>query len=95
MASKKQKRAAAMAKREEYMAKVKAEGLAAQKRDRERRTQATMAVRVITDEVNDQRRQILAKHDIHEGDTLAERMGVDEPDKTIRPRQFVALLRKF
>lgn len=35
MATKKQKREAALAKREEFMAKVKAEGLEAQRRDRE------------------------------------------------------------
>jgi hypothetical protein len=65
MTTKKQKRAAVMAKREAFLAKVKAEGLKALERDRERRAKNSddLMSRKI-EEINDRHAAILARHGI-------------------------------
>lgn len=52
MATKKQKRAAALAKREKFMAEVKASGLAAQKADREGSWEERTKLQKIADEMS-------------------------------------------
>lgn len=54
------------AKREAYMAEIRASGLEAQKADRERLETQRKAVRTGIEEINDRHRAILAKHGIHE-----------------------------
>lgn len=65
MATKKQKREAAQAKREQFLAEVKAEGLAAQKLDRtiqeKQREQTAQAAR----EINERYRAVLVRAGIH------------------------------
>lgn len=65
MATKKQKRAAALAKREEFMAEVEAEGLKALRLDRERREIHTDLVKRKVDEINARHEAILSRHGIH------------------------------
>lgn len=64
MATKKQKRAAALAKREQFMAEVKAEGLEALRLDRERRENLSDSISRKADEINARHAAILARHGI-------------------------------
>jgi hypothetical protein len=64
MATKKQKRAAALAKREAFLEEIRAEGLEALRLDRERRARNTDAVKRKVEEINDRHAAILAKHGI-------------------------------
>lgn len=64
MATKKQKRAAAQAKREKFIAEVKAEGLEALRMDRERRASHSDTVKRKAEEINARYAAILAKHGI-------------------------------
>lgn len=66
MATKKQKREAAQVKREAMLAKLKAEGLAAQEYDRRQREIETMRGREWSDRKNEEYREILQRHGIHE-----------------------------
>lgn len=65
MATKKQKREAAQAKREQFLAEVKAEGLAAQKLDRTiQEKEKERAVRQAR-EINERYRAVLVRAGIH------------------------------
>jgi hypothetical protein len=64
MATKKQKRAAAIAKREEFMAKIKGEGEKALRLDRERRAANSDLLSRKMAEINDRHAAILARHGI-------------------------------
>jgi hypothetical protein len=64
MATKKQKRAAALAKREKFLAEVKAEGLEALRLDRERQARHSDLLSRKAEEINDRHSAILAKHGI-------------------------------
>lgn len=61
MATKKQKRERGLAKREEYLAKVKAEGLEALRRDREYRAAKREALEASGKEINDRLLSDLAR----------------------------------
>lgn len=62
MATKKQKREAALAKRAEYMEKIGASGLAAQQVDREERARMDAEFKKFADEMNERHRQVLDRH---------------------------------
>jgi hypothetical protein len=64
MATKKQKRAAALAKRETFMNEIKTEGLKALELDRARRTVYLDAMKRKVEEINDRHAAILARHGI-------------------------------
>lgn len=61
MATKKQKRTAALAKRAEFMDQEKYRGLVAQGREQERRAQAAKVVKVEADRINKHHRAVLQK----------------------------------
>lgn len=61
MVTKKQKHAAALAKREAYLAKVKADGLAALEADRKRQKERQEEVKAAVEEINDRHRKILER----------------------------------
>jgi len=64
MATKKQKRAAAEAKREKFMADLRADGLAAQKASREAEKKRREAAKAEVDQLNRRHRDILRSHGI-------------------------------
>jgi hypothetical protein len=66
VATKKQKRAAALAKREAMLEEIKAEGLAAQEYDRRLREIEAARGREWSDRKNEEYREILQRHGIHE-----------------------------
>lgn len=62
MATKKQKRAAAEAKHAEYMAKYRADGLAALKADQERRKKLSGLYAIEARKINDHHRRVLERN---------------------------------
>jgi hypothetical protein len=66
MATKKQKREAALAKREEFLKKEAEAGLEAQKASKIRRAADEQLIREVADSINDRHREILGRHGIHE-----------------------------
>jgi len=66
MATKKQKREAGTKKREEFLLKVKQDGLRAQKLDHLRQEAERAAISKEVAEINTRYRQILARHGINE-----------------------------
>lgn len=64
MATKKQKREAALTKRAEYLAKMKDEGLQAQRQDRAKREIEAAQLKEWADGYNDHCREILARHGV-------------------------------
>lgn len=66
MATKKEKRAAALAKREEFLAGVRADGLEAQALGRAQEAYERELIRESIQTINDRHREILARHGIHE-----------------------------
>lgn len=68
MATKKEKRAAALAKREAMLAEVKAEGLKAQAWDQARQAQHREEIRKDAKALNDRYNAILSRHGINESE---------------------------
>lgn len=66
MATKKQKRAAGLAKREKFLKEEEERGLAAQKADRERRAKQQKKIDEITKEISHRYQVILARAGIYE-----------------------------
>jgi formylmethanofuran dehydrogenase subunit E len=62
MATKSQKREASIKKREEFLAGVKADGLAAQERSKRSRKQQELADTVVIQDINRRHAEILDKH---------------------------------
>jgi hypothetical protein len=71
MATKKQKRAAAQAKREAFLAEVKADGLKALEGSRQRQKKADEIMTQAAKEINEHRRAILHRHGINPGTGIA------------------------
>lgn len=61
MATKKQKREAALAKREKFLAEVRADGLEAQRLDQEAQEKQEQLMKAEADRINQRYRNILAK----------------------------------
>lgn len=66
MATKKQKRAAALADREQFLKDEAARGLEAQRRDREAQAERHDQLMMAAEEINDRHRKILSGNGIHE-----------------------------
>lgn len=66
MATKKEKRAAAAAKRQKMLEEIKTSGLEAQRLDREERRLRDVLIGDQIQGINDRHREILARHGIHE-----------------------------
>lgn len=73
MATKKQKRAAALAKREEFLKKVKEEGLLAQQSDKAYQDKLVEELKEHAEEINIRHREILSRHGINEADDYFDR----------------------
>lgn len=73
MATKKEKRAAAAAKRQKMLDEVRTSGLEAQRLDREARRLWDERVDKEIANLNNRHREILAKHGINESDDYADR----------------------
>jgi hypothetical protein len=65
MATKKQKREAALAKREKFLQETKESGLKAQQAERQHREMQKQAIQATANEINARYAAILAKHGIH------------------------------
>uniref|UniRef100_A0AAU7GXL5 Uncharacterized protein n=1 Tax=Streptomyces phage Scarif TaxID=3158858 RepID=A0AAU7GXL5_9CAUD len=66
MATKKQKREAALAKREKFLKEERERGLAALQADRERRDKEVLEMKQKARSINDHYRAILAQHGIND-----------------------------
>jgi uncharacterized protein YllA (UPF0747 family) len=66
MATKKQKREAALAKREQFLKEEAERGLEAQKASKIRQTADEQLIKEVADSINDLHREILGRHGIHE-----------------------------
>lgn len=71
MATKKQKRAAALAKREAMLAEVRENGLRAQAMDQARQAQHREEIRKDAKALNERYRAILSRHGINEGEMVS------------------------
>jgi hypothetical protein len=87
MATKKEKRAAAIAKREAMLAEVKADGLRAQARDQARQAQHREEIRKDAKSLNDRYNAILSRHGIHESNVDDATSRTDE-EEIARAKRF-------